>query len=472
MTISKSAFGLLLIVLIVITPQMDTLAGGYNLAGVGAKGLAMAGAYHAVADDWSAMYWNPAGLSGQSNTITLNSKVLNPTVWLTPNVTSDYPNYRNGVEQATKATNYLAGAFGMTYGINERLTAGLSIFAPSALGADWRNLYTGPPAGYDNDVPYPEQAWFSDIRVIDIHPTIAYQVTEQLSVGLGLSVQHGSVTLRSPKKKTMPPGVPQPWHELYIDATLEGDGWGFGFNVGAMYKINDQWKIGIAYRGPGTIPIEGKVKQTLILPTSLALQQAMPDLAYLFSGGSLEAEPDGEADFPIPMDFGLGIAYRPTEQLTIALDALWTQWSTAEDITIKQDGVSPTGAPAEDSELILRWEDVWKYSIGFDYLMCPDYGMSVRGGYYFDPSPIPDGSIRPSISDVADKHNISLGFAWAPPLKNFTVEGYWEHLFSETRTVESIDLNEDGEFDNLAGDWKFQVDTFGLSVSYRFGGTR
>ncbi|MDP8227824.1 MAG: outer membrane protein transport protein [Candidatus Electryoneaceae bacterium] len=468
MNISRSAFGLLLIVLIVITPQMDTRAGGYNLAGAGAKGLAMAGAFHAVADDWSAMYWNPAGLSGQSNAITISSKVLNPTVYLTPNVTSAYPNYLNDVEHTTEATSYLAGAFGLTYGINEQWTAGLSIFAPSALGADWCNLYTGPPAGYGNDVPYPEQAWFSDIKVIDIHPTVAYQVTEQLSLGLGVAIQHGSITLQSPKKQLS--GAPAPWHEFYIDATLEGQGWGFGYNIGAMYEINDKWKVGVAYRGPGSIPIEGTVKQTLILPTSVAIQQAMPDMAFLFGGGCLEAEPDGEADFPIPMDLGLGIAYHPTEELTIAFDALWTQWSTADIIKIKLDGTGPTGAPAEDSELILCWEDVWKFSVGFDYLMCQDHGMTVRGGYYFDPSPIPDGSIRPSISDVADKHNISLGLAWAPPTSNFTLEGYWEHLFSETRTVESIDLNGDGEIDNLAGEWKFNVDTFGLSISYRFGG--
>lgn len=166
-------------------------AGGYNLAGVGPKALAMSGAFRAIADDWSAAYWNPAGLAGQENKISLEGKSLFPMVWLTPQVSSSYAgyeNYRNGIEQTCAAKAYPVPGMGLVYGINDKLTAGLGVFAPSALGAVWKDLYTGPPYNYGNTVPYPEEGWSSDLKVIDIHPTLAYRVNYCLRLGLGLAV--------------------------------------------------------------------------------------------------------------------------------------------------------------------------------------------------------------------------------------------------------------------------------------------
>ena len=125
----------LLLIAILLIPAGLTFAGGYNLAGVGAKALAMSCAYRGIADDWSAMYWNPAGLAGQSNALYVDIKSLTPIVWLTPNVSSHYPGYegyRNGVEQTAKAKNYFAGSLGYTYQHNDKYTFGFSVYAPAA----------------------------------------------------------------------------------------------------------------------------------------------------------------------------------------------------------------------------------------------------------------------------------------------------------------------------------------------------
>jgi len=155
-----------------------------------------------------------------------------------------------------------------------------------------------------------------------------------------------------------------PWHEFYVDATLEGDGLGFGFNVGALCDITPKLKMGLSYRSEGSIPLDGKVKQTLILPCSPAMQAANPATAHLFAGGSLEAEPDATADFPLPADAGIGFAWNPQDRLTLALDVVWTNWAAIKDVTIDLDGNGPTGAPAEDSKLVLRYEDTYRFNVG------------------------------------------------------------------------------------------------------------
>ncbi len=475
--LSKFILSFLLIALMLIAPISDAQAGGYNLAGLGAKGLAMAGAYRGIADDWSAMYWNPAGLAGQKCVVNVDLKVLYPMVWLTPDMPvpagyEGYELYNNGVEQTTAANSYPAGSLGLVMGINDQWTAGFSVYAPSALGAEWINLYKGTPYGYNNDVPYPEDAWFSDLKVIDIHPTIAYQVNEDLSLGLGIALQYGDLLLKTPKLLPSDLGAghaPFPYQHFFIDATLEGTGWGFGFNLGLLYKVTDQLNVGLAFRGPTEIAIEGKVKQLLILPTNPGIVAMDPTKAAFFSGGSLEAEPDGSADFPLPMDFGIGFAYEANDKLTLAFDVLWTQWSSVEDIEIVIDGAGPTGAPSDNSELILRYEDTFKFSVGADYLVCEPKDFHIRLGYYMDPSPIPDGSLRPSITDVADKHNLSFGFTYNIK-ENLFLEGYYERVFSSERSITEEDMNGDGEMDNIGGKWKMQVDTFGLSIGYLLGG--
>jgi len=464
-----TAGALLLGLLVAVTPAL-VFAGGYNLAGVGAKALAMSGAFRAVADDYSATFWNPAGLIGQPRIATLDGKVLFPMVWLTPNVTSSYAGYegyRNGVEQTTNAKSYPAPTFGLTWPVNEKFTAALGVYAPSALGAEWSNLFTGPPYGYNNTVPFPEKAWTSDLKVIDFHPTIAYRVSDKLKLGVGLAAEYGDVTIRSPKMS--PSGAPVPFQAFYVDATLKGTGWGYGFNVGAMYDVCKDWTLGLSYRGPVEIAVEGNVEQTLILPTSAGVVAADPTKAPFFSGGSLSASPDATADFPLPADVGLGIAWRDCcSGLLLAADVVWTNWGAIKDVTIDMTGNGPTGAPATDSELILRYKDTYRISLGADYAMPSKIkDLHIRGGYYFDPTPIPDGSLRPSITDVADKHNISLGFSCAPA-QNVILEGYYERIMTGTRTVVSEDMDGDHIADNLGGDWKLQVDTFGLSIGYKF----
>lgn len=476
----KTLFSFFLILTVILLPLQNANAGGYQLAGVGAKALAMAGAYRAVADDWSAMYWNPAGLSGQDNSVSLTVKNLNPIVWLTPDVQMEYEGYsgyRNGVEQTTKAKAFIAGALGVTYGITDEITVGLSVFAPAALGADWRGLYMGPPYGYNNDVPYPDRAWFSDIKVIDIHPTIAYELNDQLSFGLGLSVQYGLITLQTPKLS--PTGAPFPYQHFYVDATLEGDGIGYGYNLGMLIKLTDEMRLGIAYKGESTLPIEGDVKQVLYKPNSPGFHKLLDDTINvpLFDGGTLEANPKGSADFPLPQDFGMGIAIDATPNLTVAFDFVWTNWGSVDEVVITMDGIRLDNITAREGQeedlenkysiLPLYYEDTFKFSFGADMLVYKSYDLHLYAGYYYDPTPIPDGTLRPSITDVSDKHNFSLGFA-VMPMNSLVLEGYWEHTFTDSRSIGSFDIDNDGSIDNLAGEWKFQVDTFGLSCGYKF----
>ncbi len=453
-----------LVVLALFLPFSTGLGGGWNLAGVGAKALSMSGAFRAIADDHSAMYWNPAGLAGQSTSLYLEAKTLFPMTWVTPNTPSTTPGfdgyylYRNGMKRTSKATIYPAGSFSFLYQVDNKITTGLSVFSPSALGNEWDRLTLGPYQGYNENPSYPSKDWSTDFKVMDIHPTVGYRVDEKLRIGLGISIDYANVVLQAPKVTPSDDGtgnpIPMPAHHFFIDTELNGDGIGYGFNIGILYEVNEKLRVGASYHSPVTIGLKGSVKQTLYMPN-------------ITEEENRKAEPDAEADLPLPMDFGVGAAYEPIEYMTVAADIVWTNWKTVDEIDIDMDGVGLDGQAAQDSKLILHYEDTIRLSLGVNYILDPKKGLELRGGYYYDPTPIPGETLRPNITDAANKSNFSLGCALNLSEK-VMLEGYWEHLFSGKRTVSAKDNDGDGLYDNVPGEWKTQVDTFGFSLRYLF----
>jgi len=454
---------LLLALVIVLIPMTNAFSAGYNLAGVGAKALSMSGAFRAISDDWSAMYWNPAGLAGQGSSIFLEAKLLYPIATVTPNVGNQIPGYgfyRNGVEMTSVADSHPSGAFAYQHQINEKMTFGISAFAPTAIGIEWNRLTTGLPYGYGND-EWPDIDWASDLKVLEVHPTIGYQVNDKLKVGAGIIINYAMISLQSPT--LVPTGAPMPYQNVYALGELEGSGMGYGFNVGAIYDVTEKFHVGASYKSAVTIPLEGQLNQTAYYPNNPALYAATGNPVFL--GGTASIEPDVEADFPLPQEFGVGFAYNVTEKLTVAFDFAWTDWSFADEVEMEVDGIGLDGEPSENQILELFYEDIIRYNVGFNYVI--NDKNEFRMGYYLDPTAIPDETIRPAITDVADKHSISFGYAYKLTDK-VLCEAYWEHLFSAERTVEDMDNDGDGAYDNVAGDWKLNVDTFGIQFTYYF----
>ncbi|MBD3166361.1 hypothetical protein GF324_07175, partial [bacterium] len=412
--------------------------------------------------DYSAAYWNPAGLAGQGNMVMVEGKFINPMIWLTTDMPdyTYYEGYSNGVEQTTRAANFPAGSFGLTYQYNPRWTFALSAFAPTAIGVDWEGLYLGPPHGYNPNTDYPTNAWYSDLKVFDVHPSFGYRMNDNVRFGAGLALQYSDITLRSPTWS--PTGAPVPYDHVYIVGEMAGTGFGVGMNLGFMFDFEDKFNLGISWRSPTYLNINGGLKQDIYGASNDALYAATSN--PVFTGATFSAEPDAEATLPIPQDLGVGLAWKVNPMFTLAMDFFWTNWSSVDDVKINVDGQDPFGQEADDTEILLYYEDVIRFNVGFDVM--PMEGFHILGGYYYDPTAIPERSLRPSITDVNNKHNISGGLSYE--VSDFVIQGYWEHLWSPERETELKDANSDGEMDNVAGTWKMQVDTFGLTIGYKF----
>ncbi|MBT3231727.1 MAG: hypothetical protein HN356_02840 [Calditrichaeota bacterium] len=454
----KIISGIIILSIILTIPSGVLFANGYMLSGVGTKALGMAGAYVSIADDWSAMYWNPAGIAGQRASVNLTAKILRPSSSLKADETIDadgYLHYTNGETFNTTKEFTPLGSVGGTYRINRSLTAGLAVFSPAYRTTEWIGLFTGPPEDYGNTVPYPERAWYSDLKVIDVHPTIAYKVDQKIQIGLGLSLQYASLTMQTPNVSRSIPGYR--WARIYIDETLDGTGLGFGLNFGLLYKLTSNMNFGFSVKTPIYIPIDGDFTQNLITPTISGVEGAV--------GGTATSVSGAEMDLMIPMSSTVGVSYRPMKDLTVAFDVKRTHWSLIKNFNIKMDPGSkgPREEDLRDKKIPLLYDDSYKFSFGLDAKV--PGGFWVRGGYYFETTPVPDETRLPIMNDYGDNHSLSLG-ARFDITKRLYIDGYWEYTQTIVKDVTSANIDGDHSWDNVGGEWDHSVKTGGISVNF------
>ena len=320
-------------------------AGGLSTSGQGSRALGMGGAFTAVADDGSCIYYNPAGMTQAEG-----SQIEAGLALIFPEIRYEMPN--GAVQKSTKS------AFGPTlfavHGLTDKLNVGFGVYAPYARDAE-----------FSDDLANEFLSQRAKMVRTDFSTVASCEITENLSVGGGLIAGYGQMD------QSIPAGP-----DLRI--TDKADGFGFGGIAGLLWRINEYVKIGGTYRSRMTVDHEGD--------------------RTMESGGG-ETTSDASTDVHYPSSVGLGIAVMPSEKLTLALDADWYEWSYMDTITTTTD-LWP------DSTVDLDSGNSWDIRVGGEYIL--PKAWAVRAGYAYIQGAIPNTHIFPSKPD-ADCNEIDLG---------------------------------------------------------------
>lgn len=321
-------------------------ANGLNLNGLGSKAISMGGAFIGQADDYSAVFWNPAGLT-QAWTPGLSLFITD----LIPSGKYQLPMY--GIDAKTKSTMYPSGALAYIKPINKKLVVGLAAYVPSGTGAKWNGEELKILSG---GVPY---RWESFMGVITVSPVVAYKVSEQFSLGATLNLNYGMLKLHRP-------GLGQYEEDL--------SGFAFGATVGALFKPSDKLGIGVTLRTPTKVKFSGEA--TMAGAPAFKLAEAS----------------DAEREATWPLWLGAGISFRATEKLTVNFDAQYTNWKKIQNIAITYDDATwqamkahPLLGKAFNNDFDLKWKDAVQLRFGAEYAFSAK--VALRAGYYYDPSP-------------------------------------------------------------------------------------
>jgi long-chain fatty acid transport protein len=471
------------IVLAIFLVTASAFGGGLALSGVGARAIGMGGAFRAVADDWSAAYWNPAGLAQMDKSdLSATLSILSPRPSYAPQLTySGYDvGYKNGATRYPKDKDFLSPNFAGFVKINslKNITAGVAFYVPYALGSEW-DLFE--PIYRDAVVPYPKIDHKADLQIMDIHPTISKAFMEnKLLAGFGVSFLRGSITYR--KTILSPTGLPRPHDNVAVDATIEGTGWGYGANFGILYKQSDKIQFGISGKTPSKLSLEGTLKNSLyrffnpqLKETLMAQAQTHTDsmrLNYLFPDvaeiSSWKNDVDGS--IKLPGDIGLGMSYKINEKLKVSCDLTYTFWARLDSIVIHVQGQQSPIDPSLAKQVVVRtlWDNTIRLSLGGEYQL--NEPLTLRAGFYYDPSPIPDNTFSPLIPDVGTKYSGNLG-------ATYKLRGGWDASYTveyvqfakRDITTHSSTMTPSGiAYDNYTGAYKEYFVANFLSVNYRF----
>jgi long-chain fatty acid transport protein len=405
-------------------------------------GRAVSGA-SAAADNLGTMFFNPAGITrfeGTQGAAALHiilpeadfegGAVTNPLVGGGP---------VSGAEDETDEIGLVPNLY-FVADINEDVKFGLGINAPFGLVTEYDDNWVGR-----------YHAIKSDLKTVNINPTIGYQVNDQLSLGFGFSAMYSDVELTNavdgvafafnPQIGICP--SPAPICSLGFGSgladgkvKLEGDDWGFGFNLGALYQINDATRVGFAYRS--------KIDQTLEgTATTTVLGLTISDLI--------------EADLTLPDTASVGIHHQVNAKWAVMADVAWTNWSEFDRLEAKS---RTTGAILLSQPE--NWDDSWRYSAGLEYK--PDNAWTFRGGVALDETPIPSAELRTPRIPGEERTWLSFGLTYAPG-DNMTFDLAYAHLFIDDSSIN----NTDETFGyTLTGEFENTTDIISAQMNYKF----
>ena len=179
--------------------SVEIYATGLSLTGIGGRATVFGGAFRGLANDWSAAYWNPAGMV-QVQRFQLGGDVeyIKPSASFMPaRLAGENFSVAYGSVDG-EDLQFIVPAGGFVYSTG-KMAFGLSVFAPFGLGTEWNIFNT---QNYNTN--YPPLDYDDNLTILDIHPTFAYQVSDKLSIGVGVSFLYTDIVIQMPRMTPNP----------------------------------------------------------------------------------------------------------------------------------------------------------------------------------------------------------------------------------------------------------------------------
>lgn len=417
---------LLSVLLVLLLTASTSFAAGFRLPQAGAKAMGMGFAFTAVADDPSAIYFNPAGLTQLKG-----QNVMAGVTYVRENggeFTGITPLTGGAsVSETQKTLNFfIPNTYYTKTNASTGFAYGVGIFSPFGLGQEYENKNTSI---------FRNQATRMELMTVVVNPTIAFEVNEFLSVGAGIDYMYGKLKAYDATQ----PGL----FKTHYEGT--GDAW--AYNFGFLLKPSKNLKVGFNYRSPFKIA----VKDGDWTASDNAISGAT--LAAL---GYPMGESKASAKLTLPATAALGVAYT-LDRLTLSADADWTFWSSYQELKIVNATV-----PNFSVTRAKNWVDVCAVRLGAEYRVTDP--LALRVGFVYDPTPAPASTLGPELPDaIRLNYMVGAGYKVGP----WTIDGAFQYINKFDRTVSNL-RTEGISSVGQNGTWTGNAWLMGMDVGYKF----
>ena len=378
-------------------------AAGFALIEQNASGLGNAYAGQAAAaTDASTIFFNPAGMIYlPDRQVVLAGHLIKPQAEFSGTSTIGGGDGGDAGGLALVPNAYYA--FRLTPDVH----LGVGMNAPFGLKTEYDSTWAGRT-----------QAIKSELKTINLNPSIAWKASESLSLGAGVSIQYAEATLTN---LAGAPGL----------ATVKGDDYGWGFNLGAIWQVSEATRIGLAYRSEVDYTLEGTV--------------------------TLSAFPAGNgpitADTTLPDSASLSVFHKLNDRWDVLADVTWTGWSDFDELRIVRTSGAVVGLTPEN------WDDSYRYSVGVNYRL--NDRLTLRGGVALDETPVSDAYRTARIPDE-NRTWLAFGAQYRLSPRSVLDVGY-AHLF-----IKDAAINKTEGPVTLAGTYDASVDILSAQLTLNF----
>lgn len=338
---------------------------GIRLFDHDAFATARGNAFVATADNPSALYYNPAGISQ------LRGHNVRGGIY-TVNAHSEFePAFGSGTYETKDEYIPIPGMFYVYASTNLPLSFGAAYYTPYGLSLEW-------PA----KAPFRAVTTRGDLAYHTISALASWQVCPTLSIAAGPTFNYSSTKLG---RGVAVPGDP---------FSFKGDGSAWGGVAGVLWRPTTRHAFGLSYRRQTTINFSGRSRTN---PLPLPEQHAELELTF-------------------PQVVVGGYSFRPNTNWNFEVNLDWTDWDEIGTLMLKQG--------SGNMPLPLRWESSWAVEAGATHYL--NNGLRLSTGYVFIQNSTPTRTFNPLVPDQ-DLHVFSGGlggdidrFSW-----DFTYQFTW-----------------------------------------------
>ena len=374
-------------------------------------------AFTATADNPSAVYYNPAGIT-QLDGLNVLDGIYGVTFDTRIHLKVPSNGFDNRYDPQAAPQLFVTLKPKKDFPV----TFGLGFYAPF-----------GFELKYDDHVPFRTLAVEGSVKFFTINPIVAWQITKTLSIGAGPTINYATAELQR--------GIIKPGDEFRLGGSdVQG-----GFDAGIHWQPAMQHSFGLTYHSGVGMNFKGHTDvhfDDVVVPVQVAPGVVVPFRAVKGQTKTLPAT----AGFHFPQHIMGGYSFRPTPDWNFEADVDWTDWDSLNTVQIKQKtGTIP---------LPFNWRSSFTYEFGVTRYFGTYH---VSAGYMYAENSVPNESFNPLIPD-SDHHVFSVGFG--RKLEHWNWDVAYQFTYGPARTISQGTLAD--------GEYKFESHAVTLSLGYAF----
>ncbi len=421
-------FGCAIAALLLLSTE-PAAAAGFGLFQHGGRTTGQAGAFTARASDPSAVTFNPAAITRLDGFQFQGGLDFE-------NDTDSFRDEVSGNYDAGHVIQFPPAAYATWRPSKDsRWAVGLGLDAPFWTTLDWKPAL------------FPER--FSqkkfELTVFELHPVVAFRLSEGWSVGGGIRYLKGSLEQDDSRTFLVITG---PLHREAVEEEREAksDVDGLGWDL-ALHYATERWGWGGVVRS--AVELEGSGDSRFRIRD---FQLPPLDQAQFRSSGSVNQ------NFELPAEFSTGIWFAPYPELRVELDAAWQKWS---DVSASKVRFGPGGLDINSAETrrFGNWDDTLSLRLGVEGDLSDQ--VSLFGGISREESPVSGSAVTPAFPR-GDAMVYAVGATYNFPQISFDL-GYSLHEHDRNR------VPADANLPSRRSSYSARSTVWSASARWRFG---